>query len=80
MSMIDSATTQKNRFIPYRKQDLVELCVQERQLAGLETAFRQLAAMLASVFHFEFHKLTEALKARCAAFDPDADTLGYTPS
>ena len=50
------------------------MCLQENQLAGQEDDFRQLAHMLGSVFHFEFHQVVEALKDSYAPVDPDADT------
>ena len=62
------------RFIPFRKTDIVQMCVQENQLAGQEDDFRQLCRMLGSVFHFEFHRVVESLKDSYAPLDPDADT------
>ena len=62
------------RFIPFRKADIVQMCLQENRLAGQEDDFRQLAHMLGSVFHFEFHQVVEALKDSYAPLDPDADT------
>ncbi len=62
------------RFIPFRKADIVQMCLQENQLAGLEDDFKRLCDMLGSVFHFEFHKVVEALKNCYAPIDPDADT------
>ena len=44
--------------------------------AGAEAAdFRQLAQMLDQIFHFEFHRVVEALKNAYASIDPDSDTL-----
>ena len=65
---------QKRRFIPFRKRDIVEMCIQDGRLSGQEDAFRQLYYMLSSVFHFEFHQIIEALKDRYTQLDPDADT------
>jgi len=62
------------RFIPFRKSDIVQMCLQENQLRGQEDDFRQLCHMLGSVFHFEFHQVVEALKENYAPIDPDADT------
>jgi len=62
------------RFIPFRKTDVVQMCLQESRLKGQEDDFRQLCQMLASVFHFEFHQIVEALKDSYAPIDPDADT------
>ena len=62
------------RFIPFRKADIVQMCLQENSLKGEEDDFQQLCKMLASVFHFEFHQVVEALKDSYAPIDPDADT------
>jgi hypothetical protein len=75
--------TIRYRFIPFRKTDIVQMCLQEDRLAGKESEFKQLCQMLSSVFHFEFHKLVESLKDNYAPIDPDADTRNInsdTPS
>jgi hypothetical protein len=68
------ATNKQYRFIPYRKHDIVEMCLQDGKLAGKEDDFRQLYYMLSSIFHFEFHQIVESLKDSYASVDPDADT------
>lgn len=73
-------STKKYRFIPYRKHDLVEMCLQDKLLPGQEKDFRQLYYMLSSVFHFEFHQIIESLKDAYATFDPDSDTRFYKNS
>jgi hypothetical protein len=62
------------RFIPFRRHDIVEMCLQEVGLAQSESDFRRLAQMLAQIFHFEFHALLEALEASYTDLDPDVDT------
>lgn len=62
------------RFIPYRKQDIVEMCLQEESPLRTENDFRQLCYMLDAIFHFEFHQSIESLKNSYAHIDPDADT------
>jgi hypothetical protein len=62
------------RFIPFRRHDIVEMCLQEVGLAQSEPDFRRLAQMLAQIFHFEFHALLEALEASYTDLDPDIDT------
>jgi len=62
------------RFIPFRKRDVVEMCLQDAKLKGQETDFRQLYYMLSSIFHFEFHQIIESLKDSYAPVDPDTDT------
>jgi hypothetical protein len=67
-------TDVRSRFIPFRRQDIVEMCLHDGRLAAQEADFRQLAAMLDQVFHFEFHRVVEALKNAYADVDPDSDT------
>ncbi len=66
----------KHRFIPYRRQDVIELCINQ---GGLESqshqSFSQLCHILESLIHFEFHATLETLKNTYAPFDPNADTL-----
>ena len=62
------------RFIPFRKADIVQMCLRENALKGQEDDFQKICKMLASVFHFEFHQVVEALKDSYAPIDPDADT------
>ncbi len=72
--MSEPATDKQYRFIPYRKHDIVEMCLQDGKLAGQEDDLRQLYYMLSSIFHFEFHKIVESLKDSYALLDPDSDT------
>ena len=72
--MSKPVTNKKYRFIPYRKHDIVEMCLQDGKLAGQEENLRQLYYMLGSIFHFEFHQVVESLKDSYASVDPDADT------
>ncbi|HUV23301.1 MAG TPA: TMEM143 family protein [Gammaproteobacteria bacterium] len=62
------------RFIPFRRHDIVEMCLHEVDLAQSEADFRRLAQLLAQIFHFEFHALLEALEASYTDLDPDVDT------
>jgi len=80
--MSNQAADNRYRFIPFRKSDIVEMCLQDSRLKGQEDHFRQLCHMLGSVFHFEFHQVVEALKDNYAPIDPDADTRSldvYSP-
>ncbi|MCR8921190.1 TMEM143 family protein [Dasania sp. GY-MA-18] len=67
----------KNRFIPFRKHDLVEMCLTNITLQAQEDSFRQMVRMLDSVFHYEFHQRIERLKNSYSSVDPDSDTLPY---
>lgn len=72
--MSEPVSSIKYRFIPYRKHDIVEMCLQEGTLKGQEDDFRQLYYILSSVSYIEFHQMIESLKDSYAAVDPDADT------
>ncbi len=50
------------------------MCLHEAKLEQPEADFRQLAHMLAQIFHFEFHSLLEALEDSYTDLDPDLDT------
>lgn len=64
------------RFIPFRRQDIVDRLQQELHLSAKgETEFQQVAKLLNSLLHFEFHQLLEDLKQAYAPLDPNADTL-----
>ncbi len=78
--MTKQTDNKRFRFIPYRKHDIVEMCLQDNLLCGQQDEFRQLYTMLDSVFHFEFHKTIEAIKNAYAPIDPDADTRAYEKS
>ena len=72
---MEGSRPELSRFIPFRKRDIVAMCLAEGALAGAEAeAFRQCASMLASLIHHEFHERLEALKDSYAPVAADADT------
>lgn len=72
----------REAFIPYRRADIIELCIEDGQLAPSDVQkFRDFCAILSSYFHFKFHQTLEVLKDNFAPFNPDADTkLRLEPS
>ena len=72
--MYNKITDTHHRFIPFRKRDIVEMCLKDNKLSGQEEELRQFYYMLTSIFHFEFHQITESLKDSYAHVDPDTDT------
>ncbi|NET36613.1 MAG: DUF3754 domain-containing protein [Cyanothece sp. SIO1E1] len=65
----------REAFIPYRRTDLIELCLEEGQLAATDAQkFRDFCTILAAYYHFQFHQTLETLKDNFAPFNPDADT------
>ena len=65
----------RERFIPFRKADIVDMCINDSGLADDEKKeFREFAQILDALFHFEFHQRLETIKNCYAPFNPDADT------
>lgn len=62
------------RFIPFRKQDIIQMCSQELNSENSTHSFEQFCQLLSSVMHFDYHELLESLKNNYAPFDPNADT------
>ena len=71
--MADS--TRSDRFIPFTKSDVIEMCLKDAQLTKAEVKeFRDFCQILEALFHFEFHARLEKLKTCYGPFNPDADT------
>ena len=68
-----------DRFIPYRKQDVVEMCLHELEFDDSGASFRQFCELLSNSFHVEYHQTLESLKNDYAPFDPNADTKQLEP-
>ncbi|HAX77298.1 MAG TPA: DUF3754 domain-containing protein [Cyanobacteria bacterium UBA11372] len=65
----------REAFIPYRRSDLIELCVEDGQLAAADVPkFRNFCEILSAYYHFNLHQKLELLKSNYAPFNPDADT------
>jgi hypothetical protein len=70
-----TAYQNRNRFIPFRKADIIEMCINDSRLSkGDQNLFRQFCHILESLIHFEFHHQLEMLKDCYSPFNPDADT------
>ncbi|MBL4631771.1 MAG: DUF3754 domain-containing protein [Paraglaciecola sp.] len=66
----------KDRFIPLRKTDLIQACVDDGRLSSEQTGeFKTLCQLIVSTLHFEYHQILEELKDNYAPFDPNFDTL-----
>jgi len=67
--------TNRNRFIPFRKADIVEMCIADGRLSEPDQpSLREFCHILDSLIHFEFHRQVESLKDSYAPFNPDSDT------
>ncbi|MFK8027317.1 MAG: TMEM143 family protein [Gammaproteobacteria bacterium] len=65
----------RERFIPYRRADIVDMCQADGSLSPEEIKeFNNFCDVLTSLFHFKFHKKLELMKNCYAIFDPDRDT------
>jgi len=62
------------RFIPFRKQDIIEMCSQELVDENTIIPFKEFCQLLSSIIHFDYHELLESLKNNYAPFDPNANT------
>lgn len=66
-------------FIPYRQSDIVEMCLQGSSLTGQEENFKHFHHLLDNIFHLDFHRSIEQLKAAYTPIDPDSDTRDIRP-
>jgi len=65
----------RDRFIPFRKTDIIAMCCDDSRMDAAEAAeFGDFCRILEALFHFEFHHTRETLKNCYAPFNPDADT------
>ncbi|NES81817.1 MAG: DUF3754 domain-containing protein [Moorea sp. SIO2B7] len=65
----------REAFIPYRRTDIIELCIKDGQLSDADAQkFRDLCQILSAYYHFKFYHTLERLKDNFAPFNPDADT------
>ena len=63
------------RYIPYRKADIIEMCLSDSKLDRDQAEhFRAFCRLLQSVFHHEYHQIQELLKDAYAPVNPDTDT------
>lgn len=70
-----AGSIKRQRFIPFRKADLIDMCLLDDRLPeGQPPAFREFCRILEALLHYEFHRVLENLKNCYAPFNPDADT------
>lgn len=71
-------THKRFRFIPFRKRDILDMCLHSDIKDAHAPTFRQFYTLLDNVLGFEFHQTLESLKDSYADVDPDADTRRVT--
>lgn len=66
---------QQLRFIPFRRSDLVQMCLEEGSLDEKQSAsFERICGEIEHFFQREFHGIRQQLKQAYGPLDPDADT------
>lgn len=80
ISNIADTSRDRESFIPYSREELIDLCIEDGRLAPDDIPrFRSFCEILAAHFNFTFHKKLETLKSNYAPFDPNgvdnSDTL-----
>ena len=66
----------REAFIPFSRQGLIELCLSDDRLNELEKEqFRDFCQILAAYYHFKFHSYLENIKYNYAPFNPDENLV-----
>src|SRR5437868_11854652 len=70
-----AAMHDRDRFIPVRKDDILEALIDHGMISGegQREQFRQLCRMLAAIFHYEYFTQLEKLRHAYFYFDPQLD-------
>ncbi|MDM7860399.1 TMEM143 family protein [Alteromonas sp. ASW11-36] len=63
-----------DRFIPFLKKDIVQMCAERLNQHGDNTEFATFCTLLINRIHYEYHQKLESLKDHYAPFDPDKVT------
>ena len=67
--------TPATRFIPFRKRDIVQMCLDDGRLdSHQQHDFQNCSSLIQALFHFEFHQRAERLKDSFSTLNPDRDT------
>ncbi|NEP10603.1 MAG: DUF3754 domain-containing protein [Symploca sp. SIO2C1] len=65
----------REAFIPYRRSDLIDLCISDGQLSvDQQGTFREFCNILSAYYHFQFHSYLETIKYNFEPFNPDSIT------
>ncbi|MEE4358853.1 MAG: TMEM143 family protein [Desulfococcaceae bacterium] len=66
----------KERFVPFRKSEIIDLVSEEGGFAPEEQEkFRTFCRILESIYHYQFHSKLEHLKENYYPLNPDRDTI-----
>ena len=61
----------REAFIPYSRQEIIELCIADGIAIADQQNFRDFCNILAAYYHFKLHYALENLKANFVPFNPD---------
>ncbi|HEY5674533.1 MAG TPA: TMEM143 family protein [Malonomonas sp.] len=76
----ETAEAPLEAFIPFRRSELIELCLADQQLdAAAAAQFKDFCQILAAFYHFRAHAQLERLKDHYSAFNPDSDNCPLHP-
>ena len=77
---VETAEKPLEAFIPFRRSELIELCLADKQLDETAAAqFKDFCQILAAFYHFRAHAQLERLKDHYAEFNPDAENSPLHP-
>ncbi|MEM8777431.1 MAG: TMEM143 family protein [Cyanobacteria bacterium P01_G01_bin.49] len=69
-----TANKLEETYIPYRRTDLINLCLEEGKLEGKQIkVFKEFCEILSAFYHFRFHKTLEVIKDNYIFFNPHSD-------
>ena len=75
-----SLEPRKARFIPYSRNDIIRLLLNEELLNEIDRKkLKEVCNLLMHVYHFTFHNSLETLKECYSPVNPDADTHTVFP-
>lgn len=73
-SMAEANGAVREHFIPYRRQDVIDMCLADGGLPPEQhKSFRELCEILTAYLHFDFHRCGESVRENYVWFDPDSD-------
>ena len=64
----------REAFIPYSRQEIIELCIADGIAAELQQNFRDFCNILIAYYHFKLHRSLEDLKSNFVPFNPDIES------
>ena len=64
----------RESFIPFRRTDIINLCLEDGKLQGKDVQlFQEFCDILVAFFHFGFHSTLEIIKDNYTIFNPNSD-------